>query len=263
MNRWILMAVLAFGMSDAIAGFLVSSAQPKVVAESGDECEAARVRVVGTPPAARPLIANTTSESVARALRRVVPRNWVIQGDPLDENRLVSWRGGQVWAAIVGDIVDQAALCVTLDYTSETVSVRSLQPESRSGAVSEPSPLIAGTALVTTELLTEESLETTAPGEIVLDEAEVATAPIPAPPKLFELKGGDTLRSTLERWCVDEGWVLEWRADYDYPIDAGHTFVAETTLEEAVKAVLKTYWHRPKPLIGRAYKNHVLLISGR
>lgn len=50
-------------------------------------------------------------------------------------------------------------------------------------------------------------------------------APAPAPVPSWTVQGGDRVRSTIERWAADAGWLVLWRpTDLDYIAEAGTTF---------------------------------------
>ncbi len=270
MKRFLILMLLVAGQANA--GFLV--ADPVKPQQQQASCVAGGVASVGTTAPVRPLISSATNEPVATSLRRIVPKDWSVNGAAEAEQLLVSWQGGKPWNVIVSDLAVESGLCLVLDYENKVISiVGRVAAEARSPEPPKPAP----TELQ--QLVPDEPVSAPAQAA-VLDQApatieEIALARVddlaplieeeaPAPiAKVFEIRGGDTARSTLAKWCEAEGWTLEWRATYDYPIDAGYQFAPGTTFQEAVKTLLRTYWQRQQPLLGRMYNNHVLLISGR
>jgi hypothetical protein len=79
----------------------------------------------------------------------------------------------------------------------------------------------------------------------------------------WRLTPGLTLRQNLERWAEDSGFHIVWRADIDYPIDAGITFPATWTFREALRETMRSFWRQPKPLVATVYRNNVVVITAR
>jgi hypothetical protein len=79
----------------------------------------------------------------------------------------------------------------------------------------------------------------------------------------FDIIEGDTLHSTLTRWSHAAGWTLIWQAKTDYAIEARMSFRVGTSYLEAVKQVMGSFWDRTQTLTAVAYKNNVLVVSGR
>lgn len=79
-----------------------------------------------------------------------------------------------------------------------------------------------------------------------------------APPHRWCTRSGETLKSTLERWAQQAGWVVQWQSTYDYPI------AAPTCLTGRFVTVLKTisqaYQQAEQPLYFDLYPPQRLLV---
>ena len=234
---------------------------------SSSGCTAGLIEV-GVRPALRTLLATAHDEDAMVSLHRVLPKtdDWVLRGDPPSRHATVTWKGGQAWPDIAYKIALDAQLCLTLDWARHTVTMA--RTSGATAVIESPPAVLAVSAPVKPPAQGAESPRLP-PGAHGTPEravsAETLAAPLPAPstPVLFALKAGDTVRSTLDRWCRTAGWTLVWSAPLDYPVDVSTTLPIGTEFRGAVKEVLRAYWSQPYALEGHTYSNQVLEIVGR
>jgi len=265
-NRKIGMLLILLCAGTAQAGFVVTP-KPRSMLAGG--CVSASFVETGAADAPRPLIAAATSEAVMSSIRRVVPHGWKIVGDlAVADNHLVSWQSSGPWFKTLAQLAVNGNLCIAVNHAEQTIWIAAAHPlppvplpalvPTTVHSPSVPLPDAVASAVADPERDAEPSLPN------VLVEVPVAMeAPAAIPEWPYQLRGGDTVRQTLAMWCDHEGWQLVWQSEYDYPIEAAYQFPAGTTFKDAVRAVLKSYWNRAKPLTGRAYTNRVLIVGGR
>lgn len=79
-----------------------------------------------------------------------------------------------------------------------------------------------------------------------------------AAPHRWCTRSGETLKSALERWSQQAGWVIQWQSTYDYPI------AAPACLRGRFVTVLKTisqaYQQAEQPLYFDLYPPQRLLV---
>lgn len=79
----------------------------------------------------------------------------------------------------------------------------------------------------------------------------------------FSLHPGQTLKEAFARWAQSAGYALIWSAPIDLPIEADVTFPPGTRFEDAVRLTLGAFWQSKHAVVGKLYRNRVLVISGR
>lgn len=80
---------------------------------------------------------------------------------------------------------------------------------------------------------------------------------------VYALRPGQTLKEAFAEWARNAGYSLVWRAPIDLPIEAAVNFPPGTRFADAVRQTLGAFWHSKHAVVGRLYKNRVLVISGR
>jgi len=130
-----------------------------------------------------------------------------------------------------------------------------------------PAPPPAQTVTTTTTTSSTKSIsvnveDSTGSAPIAALPSELATG-VAATNVVFDIVVGETLKSALARWAKSVGWTLIWEAQVDYAIEAPMSFKPGTSFLEAVRQIMGSFWDRTQWLTATAYKNNVLVISGR
>jgi hypothetical protein len=78
------------------------------------------------------------------------------------------------------------------------------------------------------------------------------------PPQRWCMRSNETLKSALERWSQQAGWVIRWQSAYDYPITVATCLTGPfiTTL----KTVSQAYQQAEQPLYFDLYPQQRLLV---
>lgn len=79
----------------------------------------------------------------------------------------------------------------------------------------------------------------------------------------FALRAGQTLKQAFGEWARAAGYTLVWEAPIDLPIEADLTFPPGTRFADAVRQTLGAFWRTKHALVGKLYRNRVLVVSGR
>lgn len=253
----------------ARADFKLVEQSTRKVVPPADTCSPGVANIEGFAGSIRVLVVPGGHEPAASALRDVLPYGWTMAGEHFATAE-VDWSGGSRWLDIVDHIARSANLCITVDYEGQHLAIRpaTSPAQPRSVPVSEkamasvekgksvsaaPAPAVKTVVLAPAQpTASTASLDEQRPVKVI--------AP-PAP--VYVLEAGSTVRKTLARWTKDAGWQLVWHSEYDYPIAVDMSFPVGTTFEEALRTLLKAYWHQSYAIEGRMYANRVLEIVGR
>ncbi|HOV56417.1 MAG TPA: TcpQ domain-containing protein [Rhodanobacteraceae bacterium] len=152
-----------------------------------------------------------------------------------------------------------------------TTTVVAARPAPAAPAKPAPAARSEKPAPTSTTASAEKAPSVGAPRPIRVQPEDAPIAPLPndllaavnTAEGVYDLRAGETLRQALARWTKDASWVLVWRAEVDFEIDAPVSFPRGTSLQEAVRLTMKAFWARQQALTATVYKNQVLLISGR
>lgn len=146
-------------------------------------------------------------------VRQVVPEGWrgFALGAGVDTRRLVNWRGGnRPWTAVLEEMLGQAGLLATVDWTRKEISFR-VDPD--------------------------------APKYVAPASTQVAAkaAAIEGDAKSWSFKPGVTIEQALGDWAKRAGWKMVWSVkdpttltNKEYTLKAGDSYVG--TFEAAVSA---------------------------
>jgi hypothetical protein len=79
----------------------------------------------------------------------------------------------------------------------------------------------------------------------------------------YALHPGQTLKQAFTLWAQSAGYSLVWSAPIDLPIEAEMTYPPGTRFEDAVRQTLAAFWRSKHAVVGKLYRNRVLVITGR
>lgn len=83
-----------------------------------------------------------------------------------------------------------------------------------------------------------------------------------APPHRWCMRSDETLKSALERWSQQAGWVVRWQSTYDYPIDAPTCLTG--CFVKVLEMISQGYQQAEQPLYFHLYPSqHLLVIAQR
>lgn len=197
----------------------VSAARSPAARSPAARMPAPRIREVAapvSPPARAEGWANDVP--VTLALKQVVPSGWTVRldktdGRSLDENRLVSWKGGRAWPVVLSELALRGRFEATIRWSEKLVVVC-------------PEPLAPAPALAATTLSGMGTDGSSRPRLVSppVSRPVLASRPVVVAPTQWRLDPKRTLRENVEDWTRQAGWNrVIWEAA-DYPIAAAATF---------------------------------------
>jgi len=180
------------------------------------------------------------NQPLKRTLLQIVPGNYNIKYDTkVDQNMLVSWRGGRHWREVLAELSDNNDLNVML--TDHDV------------LISNKFDLIASD---THEIryAPKRRLPTLIPqhgkqyGAGGLVEVQV----------IFKAKPGRTLRDTLQEWTKVSGWHLQWETNRTFSIEAEVQFTGN--FESATAQLVQAFSSASPPVRARYFQTNKVLV---
>lgn len=221
-----------------------------------------------------------SSQPASDAVSAILPKHWALK-DPQRITTPVAWKAGTPWMDVLHTVAHEANACVSVNWADRTITLAratTRMPTFDSELLLEPTGAKQQQATVAHQPRSG-VVALPAPSTIVpVAPHQIATVPdttpiVPLPRNLadtiststsvtYYLRPGDTLRSTLKRWADGAGWTLVWNTDVDYTIDASATFPPGTTIKDAVRQTMHSFWERTRWLRATVYKNNVIVITG-
>lgn len=184
------------------------------------------------------------------ALEQVVPSGWRVETKGVDTAKVVSWKGGRSWHAIVGDLAYGNRFDARIDWVDQVVSL---------GPVGSLAPSVAGSAApVRKEAGPVEAAPRAVAVAPVVAAAPVEVKPVvtlpPAPPPVavWTLDPSMTLKENVEAWAKKAGWNRVVWEGADYPVVAAATFTGDFTSPEGPLAkLIAAYDKSEQPLLAK------------
>lgn len=186
---------------------------------------------VGTPDAVVAAHAGGQSDGVPydTALKIVLPKNWqgyIRQG--VSPAQMVRWKAATTWLDALTQAAMQTNTIVTVDWSRNSVYV---------------DPLPGVTAMNNTETAGVYSpsvapMHTDGMLTAISDSVSGGSHPYPEVHS-WELRSGEMLSKSLERWTAEAGWTLQWTLGYDFPITVPASFTGD--IYTAVSSLMASY----------------------
>ncbi len=180
---------------------------------------------------------------LALAIRQIVPAGYDFSLDQdVDMNTLVSYKGGKPWRDTLRDALTPVGLTAHEQGLSVTVS-RATEPVKMTPVADMALPAIAPAKNVTRD-----------PYVVISSNNDQSMSASPATMQdNWTAQRGDTLHKVLKDWCARAGVELQWKAEYDYPVEGSAHF--SSSFEDAVRNLLMGFdGARPQP-IGELHTN--------
>jgi hypothetical protein len=244
--------------SDSPVGGMVTGT-PMVGGEPGESPVVSPTTMASLPTG--PHRPPETSQSVVRgfaknvplavALRQILPPGYGFSIDPdVDMGLAVSFQGGRRWDETLKTALDPVGLVyreqgnmIVISHTSDNVSPAPSETLSQTAGVLGQMPVVP------------------------MNETE-SSASVPAVKQVqvWRVDAGDSLHHILESWCHREGYELNWKAEYDYPIQASIDFSG--SFEDAVRNLLMGFeTAHPQPVAelhdNKNLGQHILIVQAR
>lgn len=195
------------------------------------------------------------------ALEQVVPSGWKVETKGVDTAKLVSWKGGRSWHAIVGEMAYGNRFDARIDWVDQTLSL---------GPVGSLAPAVAGSPAPirkeTGSLPAEAPAVARAPAFVPAVTPIAPPAPPPPPPvQVWTLDPTLTLKENVEAWTKKAGWSRVVWEGADYPVYASATFTGDFTSPEGPLATLiAAYDSSDQPLLAKLTQmDKVVTVSNR
>lgn len=259
----ILVATLALGLapSPAHAEFIVDDKSPApkpvstkpVMLQASAATQAAlvnqgRLIQVGAPLPGPAIQGWADNIPLSLALEQVVPKGWTVETGGVDTSRLVSWKGGRSWHAIVGDLAYGYRFDARIDWVDQRVSLGNVNTAAPSVAGS-PAPVRKGG---------EDAVAAVALPPVRPADFQPAVRPI-APPapvvQTWTLDPSKTLRENVEAWTKKAGWSNVVWEGADYPVVSTAVFTGNFDSPEGPLAeLISAYDNSEQPLLARLLK---------
>lgn len=237
-----LLALAVSAVSVAHAGFAVEDGSaPGARAGShstmSDTLASPGVTQLGAAATKQPLVKGMARDvSLLTALKQVVPSGWAgkkVGG--IDENRLVSWQGGnRSWVEVLHELAVTYGFSATVDWGKMEVTV-------------------APAGWVGSSWKDE--------ANVVAPVNEGAAKAEPEKAKTWVLKTDKTLKENLEQWAKEEGWSVSW-GGVDYPVSVEVALTGKWDDENGpIGQLAQAYRSAEQPLNFTFYSNKVLRVE--
>lgn len=186
-----------------------------------------------------------TQIPLALALRQILPVGYNFSIDQnIEIDTAVSYKGGKSWRETVKDMLAPAGLTMREQGAVVTVSRAA------------PAPVAASEAPVLQPISSSMPPKPTVPqtlGTLSSSYTPDMSGVNVGPGSGWSAQRGDSLHKVLTEWCRRAGVELQWRSEYDYPMEASASFSGD--FEDAVRGILAGFEEaRPQP-VGELHSN--------
>ncbi len=220
-----------------------------VAAPSSGAVNQGRLIQVGAPLPGPAVEGWADDVPLALALEQIVPKGWQVETGGVDTSKIVSWKGGRSWHAIVGDLAYGYRFDARIDWVDQRLTLGTVNTAAPSVAGS-PAPIRKEGPSPAAEVAVKPAVK---PADFAPAVKPIAP-PAPAVPvvQTWTLDPSKTLRENVEAWTKKAGWSSVVWEGADYPIQAAATFTgAFDSPEGPLAELISAYDGSEQPLLAR------------